>query len=287
MTAQAATADEQRAAIRRTVGWILVGALCVAALTAIVAIVSGDFDDDDWRVIATSFAFGIYSALGAAGATLRLRASENLRTLGLATMLLCATGFVLLMPALWIDEDHEELWRFWGFATLGAFACSHASLMAGGFRDGDGPAVRYLGIASIALASLDSGIGMLAIAEAFDDVDEGFAQLVGVLVVLMVLTTALTPIVRRLQRAEPRVDARAAGVAPRASERAAAPRASEGAIPPPAGERAAAPPPAPLAAEVIAAADRIEALNADPGNRAPEIRREVQRLRELARTYSR
>ena len=274
MTGHAATVDEQRAAIRRTVGWILVGALCVAALTAIVAIVSGDFDDDDWRVIATSFAFGIYSALGAAGATLRLRASENLRTLGLATMVLCATGFVLLIPALWIDDDHENLWRFWGFATLGAFACSHASLMAGGFRDGDGPAVRYLGIASIALACLDSGIGMLAIAEAFDDVDEGFAQFVGVLIVLMVLTTALTPIVRRLQRAEPGTPAAAA-------------RVSQGAAPA-AGERTAAtPPPAPLAAEVIAAADRIETLNADPGNRAPEIRREVQRLRELARSYSR
>jgi hypothetical protein len=37
---------------------------------------------------------------------------------------------------------------------------------------------------------------------------------------------------------------------------------------------------------VIAAADRLDALNADPGNRAPEIRRELQRLRELARSHS-
>jgi hypothetical protein len=37
---------------------------------------------------------------------------------------------------------------------------------------------------------------------------------------------------------------------------------------------------------VLAAADRIDSLNGDPGNRATEIRREVERLRELVRTYS-
>jgi hypothetical protein len=38
---------------------------------------------------------------------------------------------------------------------------------------------------------------------------------------------------------------------------------------------------------LLAAADRIEALNGDPGNRAPDIRRECERLRELVRSHSR
>ncbi|HEX8741598.1 MAG TPA: hypothetical protein VF712_00550 [Thermoleophilaceae bacterium] len=257
----ATAVEAQRAAIRRTLGWVLIGALCVSALTAIVAVLSGDFDEDDGRTIATSVAFAIYSAVGASGASLRLRASENLRTLGLATMALSALGFLLLLPALWTEDgDTEALWRWWGVATLAAFAASHASLMTGAFRDTDSDVVRALGWSSIALATFDSTLGVLAIAEAFEDVDESFAQLVAVLVILMLLTTALTPIVRRLQPA-----------------RAAQPRAAQD------GDR----PPAPLAAEVIAAADRIEALNADPGNRAPEIRREVERLRALARSYER
>jgi hypothetical protein len=37
---------------------------------------------------------------------------------------------------------------------------------------------------------------------------------------------------------------------------------------------------------VLATADRIDALNGDPGNRASEISREVARLRELVRAYS-
>lgn len=312
--------DAQRAAIRRALSWILVGALCVAALTAIVAVVSGDFDETDARVVATSVAFGIYSATGASGATLRLRQNENLRTLGLATMIFSTAGFLLLLPAIWGDWDNETLWRWWGAATLATFACSHASLMAGAVRPDDGPAVRVLGTASIALASLDSGIGILAIAGAFDEVEvESAAQGLAVLVILMLLTTALTPIVRRIQRPAPGAAGRGGGVAAgggaapaggvaagtRAAGggvvagRGAAPaggvapgtRAAAGTRAAP-GTRPAAPggsgaaPSASLAAEVIATADRIEALNADPGNRAPEIRREVQRLRELARTHS-
>ena len=277
----------QRAEIRRPLSWILVGALCISALTAIVAILGGGFDEDDARVIGTSMSFGVYSALAATGASLRLRASENLRTLGLVTVFLSAAGFIFLMPGLWwTDDNHENVWRIWGIATLGALACSHASLTTGAFRDTDSQAVRYLGITSISLSAFESGIGILAIAGAFDDVDlsDGAAQFLSVLVILLLLTTALTPIVRRIQRAAPGepTPAPPPSPAPPRSPTTPAPTA-----PVPTERTPATPPPAPLAAEVIAAADRIEALNADPGNRAPEIRREVQRLRELARTYSR
>ena len=39
-----------------------------------------------------------------------------------------------------------------------------------------------------------------------------------------------------------------------------------------------------LASAVIQVADRIDALNSDPGNRAPEIQTEVNRLRSLAQS---
>lgn len=262
--------DEQRAAIRRTLAWILVGALCIAALTAIVAVLSGDFDETDARVIGTSLGFAVFSATGASGATLRLRHSENLRTLGTAAVVLSGLAFLLLLLAMWNDSGDDALWQWWGAATLATFAASHASLMAGAFRPEDSEAVRLLGVSSIALACVDSGIGILAIAEVFEDVDDSAGQLLAVLVILMILTTALTPIVRRLQRAAPAPSAPAA-------------RAAAAPDPEPAGT----PAPAAFAAEVIATADRIEALNADAGNRAPEIRREVQRLRELARLHSR
>jgi hypothetical protein len=253
------SAEQQRATIRRWVGWTLVVTLCIAAFTAIVAILSGEFDEDDWRVIGASLGFGVFSALGASGASLRLRASERLRALGLATLLLAAASYVVLLAALFVGDDDEGSWQLFGILSLGAFSASHACVVVGAMRDTDGAAVRSIAITSIVLSVVDSGIGILAIAGTFENMDdpEAFVRFVAVLVVLLLLTTALPPIMRRLQ-----------------TQPAATPAEPSQA-------------PAPLATEVIAVVDRIEALNADPGNNAPLIRRECERLRELARGYSR
>jgi hypothetical protein len=257
-----ATVEEQRATIRRWLGWTIVATLCIAALTAIVAILQGDLDEDDARVIAASLGFGVFSALGAPGATLRLRASEGLRMFGLATLLLAAASYLLLLAALFTgNADDEDTWRLFGIVALCSFAASHASLVVGALRGTDSAAVRVIAMTSIVLSVLDSGIGILAIGGAFDDVDDldGLVRFTAVVVVLLLLTTVLPPIMRRVQ----------------AKPAAAAPP------PPPAAQS-----PGPLATEVIAAVNRIEALNADPGNNAPQIRRECERLRELARGYS-
>ena len=125
-----------------------------------------------------------------------------------------------------------------------------------------GPIARRL-VKNLALAVIDAFSGILAISGAVDEIDEGWAQMMAVFVILLLLTTALTPILRHLQRP---------GFT--AGERAGAAH-TNGATPPPA-----------LASEVLATADRIEALNADPGNRGADIRRECERLRELARSHS-
>jgi hypothetical protein len=55
----------------------------------------------------------------------------------------------------------------------------------------------------------------------------------------------------------------------------------------PAGVNDADPGSAFLATVVIEIADRTELLNSDPGNREPEIRAQINRLRDLAQTYER
>jgi len=238
--------------LRRLIGWTVVASLCVAAFTAILAILSGDFDDTDGRVIATSVVFGISTAIAGTGAALRYRDRASLRTLGLATIGLTAASFVLFVVALWPDADGEDAWRWFGCVGFATLAASHASLVLGALRATDGSTLRTMAQASIVLAVVDAMIAILVVGEFIEDVDEGPAKAVAVLVVLLVLTSALQPIVRRLQRA------------PRDVRR----EPSES-----------------MAGEVLAAADRIEALNADPGNRSSEIRRECERLRKLARTH--
>ncbi|MGH3991619.1 MAG: hypothetical protein ACRDSN_04040 [Pseudonocardiaceae bacterium] len=88
-----------------------------------------------------------------------------------------------------------------------------------------------------------------------DEVDEGPARLFGAGFVLFVLTTMLPVILRRLQRAR---------------ERQWPARQTPLEL---------------LTDEVVAIADRIDALNSGGVIRTPEIRREVERLRDLAHAY--
>ena len=150
----------QRASVRRALSWALVGALCVAAITAIAAITTGDFDDTDWRVIGTSLGFAIFSATAASGASLRFRGSESLRILGSATMALSAVAFVLLLVAVW-NDGADDAWRWFGSAGLAALACSHLSLVSGALRGTDSAAVRSLSTASMGLGVIDAFFGIL------------------------------------------------------------------------------------------------------------------------------
>jgi hypothetical protein len=240
----------ERAEIRRALGWALVGALTVAAVTAIGALLTGDFHDTEWRVLGTSFGFAFLSATAAAGSSARLRPSKTLRTVGGLTAVASGLTFVLLAAGLWTDLlDDEATWRAWGCLLILTVAGSHACLVLMARRPTDGDAVRLLVTVSLTAAAIDAFFGLLPVSGIVgDEVDEGFAELIAVLVVVLLFSTLVPPILRRLQRSSP------------------APRG--------------------FAGEVMAIADRIDELGRGPGLRTPEIRRETERLRRLARDES-
>jgi hypothetical protein len=250
-----ASLDERRAELRRSLGWALVGGLTVAAITASIALVSGSLGDDGWRVIGTSLGFAVFCALGAAGASLKIRGGERARILGGLTVALASGAFLTLLLALWLYHDTDGIWRAWGGLSLATLAASHASLVTSARGRIDSDVISAMVSASIGLGVIDAFAGILTVADLVD-VDETAAKVVGVLVIGLLLTTALPPILRRLARTESPADP-------------AAPAARE-----------AAPGKWELAAEILAAADRIEGL----GNGSGEIRGECERLRSLARS---
>jgi hypothetical protein len=243
--------DDPQAPIKRAAGLALAGGLTIAALTAVVAIVSGDFDDTEVRVILTSIGFAISSATASAGAAQRFSPTSALRALGTATAVLSGVTFVLLALGLWTNDwGTEGIWRAFGCTGVLAVAGAHACLVLGARRSTDGEGVRLLVLASIGLAILDTLGAFLAISGLTGMGD--LAQLFAATLVLLVLTSVLPPILRRTQ-----------------SPTKTAPQTQM--------QR--------LAGEVEAVADRIEELNRGPSHRAPEIRREVERLRDLARSF--
>src|SRR5215212_2217237 len=93
------------AAIRAFAGRALVGGLCIAAGVAVLALLTGDFDETEVRVILTSIGFAVASGTGSAGAVARLRPSEGLRLVGTATVSASIAAFGLLVLGLWTNMD--------------------------------------------------------------------------------------------------------------------------------------------------------------------------------------
>lgn len=237
--------------LRRVAGWALVAGLCVSAAVAIVALLTDAWTDLSWKVVGTSLGFSVFTCTAAAGAALRLRDTGWARALGAGTIGSSAASLVTLVAALWL-EDPDWIWRAWGVAALAALWTSHASLMLRALRSDDSTAVARLTAASVVTLGIDTSIGMLAVVGAFDDVDsEPVERALAVLLVITLLSTALPPILRRLQQREETTPGAAAFGASRAGG---------------------------LAGEVAEVAARLEAMDLPPRARA-----EVARLRRLAR----
>lgn len=250
----------------RTVGWVVVASLVIAALVAIGSILGGGFSSNDGKVIATSVGFGVFTATGSAGSVLRSRDPERFALLSLGTVVLSAASFVFLLIALW-GGDSEGVVRWFASTAVAALGCSYVCLTIAGSHPTDGSTVDNLRAASIILAALASFLGIVAAAGLDDDPSGGYWKLVAVVVVLLLLTTTLVPVLRRLER-QPAVPA-------------ATPTTAPAPISAPSASPTHTPAPLPFTTEVLATAARIEALTA--GDEA--VQRELARLRELARFY--
>jgi hypothetical protein len=132
-------------------------------------------------------------------------------------------------------------------------------------RPTDSELVRLLSLSAVGLAVFDALAVILPLAEVFDDIEDPWPRIFGASLVLLVLTTILPPLLRRMQPTS-QPAASASGSGPSASANGCG--ADEF-----------------LATAVIRIADKIELLNGDPGNRAPEIQAEVNRLRKLAQSF--
>ncbi len=258
--------DTRTSSLKRTALLCFAAGLTIAALTAIAALLTSSFEETEWRVIGTSLAFAVYSSLAAAGAATRLSDDRAVAVLGTATLTFAVIAFGMVTVGIWDEpENGDVLWRGYGCATVIAFASVHAALVIQARSPSDGRGVALLASLSLVFGALDAVGALLPISGLSEDLDVGYANLFGVGLVLLILTTALPPLLRRAQRS---------GAEPRA---ATVPSPSPGPVP----ERGRD---AQLAHDVTAIADRLEALCHVLDGAAPSVRTEVERLRRVARS---
>jgi hypothetical protein len=154
-----------------------------------------------------------------------------------------------------------------------SLASSHASLVLGARRSTDTPAIGMLIVTSLTTSAFDASIGILLILEQLDDVGEGMAELAAITVVLLLLSTALPPILRRLT-----VDGAVPAGPERIGRAAPALAGGTGRAAPVADGR----PAEDVAAELVEIAARIEGLADRSGPRSDELRWHAERLRANA-----
>jgi hypothetical protein len=171
----------------------LAAGLCVAAVAAIVAVAGSSFDDSD-TVIEVSLGFTLFSATSVCGAMLLRRGWESIHPLGWVTILLSAVSFVAVLVSALADTGDE----FLGCVGLATLAGAHASIVLRDTRDGDNMAVRALCWTSILLSVSFAAAGAAAISGVIGDVGEDFARAMAVGLILVLLTFALAPILRRV-----------------------------------------------------------------------------------------
>ena len=250
--------------LRRFVLRALAAGLSLAALIAIVAILTHSFDATDGRLIATSLGFSLFIALGGAGVGPR-RLTGPIRGLGIATIFAAGVSFALLMMILWSESAEGELWRAWAILVLLTLAASHACLVLTSRRNSDPPLIVAMTVTSVVATSLDGMLGALPISGVADHVDGNFIRLVAVLVIVMLLTSVLPPILRRIPSSE---RSHATGL-PASPVPASMPSLDD------------------EARDLLAIAGRLEALAPSTGELARSITREAAHLRALARNPGR
>jgi len=180
--------------LRRLLLVATVTALCVTALIAITALVVGDFDDTQLRILATTGGFGLVSLIATRGTALLDQRRHE--TLARAVLGLSATAFVIELWVIWIDTDSEAAWKSYVCAIAAAAAAGQVAGMIARRRPSDPPSIRVLVLAGGACAVL---LALMAWFAALAEVDEvAYYQLFGVLAVLNVLALVLQPVVRRL-----------------------------------------------------------------------------------------
>jgi hypothetical protein len=186
--------------LSRNVLRLVAAALCVAALAAIVAILSGGFSDGDWKVIGTSVLLAITASTGGAGAGLRLRGTEGAIVLGTLVIAASAVTFGLVALGMWVEVEGEGFLRAAGVAAIVAVDGAHACFVLARRRPNDPEGVQLATTVTVVAAGISGTFGILAATGLAED---GPWEPLAVVLVIQLLATALSLLVRRMARDQP------------------------------------------------------------------------------------
>lgn len=183
---------DPRRTLVRAFALAAVGALCLAALAAILIFLFGEFQETEGRILITTLAVAGYSLIGLAATTRLARPPAWLAPLGLG---LSAVGFVLMLALIWTEPKGDVLGQIAGSVLVLAVAIAHAALLLP--RRADPPAAGAVLRATLTASAILAAM-LIRVILLDTDPGERYARWLGVVAVLDVLGTLLVPILRKL-----------------------------------------------------------------------------------------
>ncbi len=171
----------------------LIISLSLSALIAIFVFIFGEFNETEVKLLFTTLAIGGYSLAGLCSSVLYDKKKYlPLSYLGFALSFL---GFVFTTLAIWNELNFYFAFRgLFAFMVL-AISVSHVSLLLNMTPKND--LVRGISNATVTMISLVALLLLILIFSEFDIDTEFFYRILGVVAVLDVLGTILTPILNR------------------------------------------------------------------------------------------
>lgn len=179
---------------RRVIFLALAAGVVATTLLAIVAVATGDFSEGLGKAIGSTTAMFVYCVMAIVGThRMEKRLSASLAN---PSVLAAIAGLVTAAIAIWSGESINAIKLAWvGFIV--AFATAHASYLQARRRVGDPRVVRLVVTATqwfIAIAAAMLCILVIAI----EDIGEGFAQALTIVLLIDVMLNVLVPIIRRV-----------------------------------------------------------------------------------------
>jgi hypothetical protein len=180
---------------RRILLFAVVGALCLTALIAILALLAGSFGETEGKILATTGGFALASLFAMRG-TILLDQNRH-RELGWTVVAMSTLAFLLELKVVWVDDGGSEAtWKALAITAGFAAALGQIATSLSRRRPTDPPSLRPLAWAAGACALT---VELLIAIAAIEEVDNGdYYRFLAAVFVLDVLLVALESVVRRL-----------------------------------------------------------------------------------------
>jgi hypothetical protein len=179
----------------------LIASLSATALLAIFFLLVVGFDETTERVILTTALTSLFSLFVLPGGV--LLDQDRYAALAWTVIVLSTLAFGLAMILVWgsWENDDEALWKTLAIVAAFAAASSQTAMTTSRRRPEDGPAVRFLYLASVAFAVV---VAAMITAAAWAEVDdESYYRALGAFAIADLFLAVVQPVARRLEGVPP------------------------------------------------------------------------------------